>query len=256
MGLIHPSGGSLIIRFGICFINSIYHCHLSFTIMFGFQTFSFLLTRYRRDFKLLLYRILFIWELNIIVIDHIIAYNNNFAWTCCILCNGNESWSGQFHLIACICKCHQKCIYKLQHKQQKTRGCLFSKDSAKDLNLWVTLWDVWWHFPCDCVWHGWCRSVTARHNNAVTSVHHCHSVSTPSRQHNSQSLETLRLRSICHLLSSAQVVSRMWRGGCKVEGNVRSMTRHDLMTFMSCHHCSLCDSPLFSSVRLHSLQSS
>ena len=126
MGLIHPSGGSLIIRFGICFINSIYHCHLSFTIMFGFQTFSFLLTfRYRRDFKLLLYRILFIWELNIIVIDHIIAYNNNFAWTCCILCNGNESWSGQFRLIACICKCHQKCIYKLRHKQQKTRVFIF-----------------------------------------------------------------------------------------------------------------------------------
>ena len=38
MGLIHPSRGSLIIRFGICFINSIYHCHLSFTILFGFQT--------------------------------------------------------------------------------------------------------------------------------------------------------------------------------------------------------------------------
>ena len=257
MGLIHPSGGSLIIRFGICFINSIYHCHLSFTIMFGFQTFSFLLTfRYRRDFKLLLYRILFIWELNIIVIDHIIAYNNNFAWTVSILYLMQRQWILEWTVSFNCLHLFVNVIYKLQHINNKKHGCLFLKDSAKDLNLWVTLWDVWWHFPCDCVWHGWCRSVTARHNNAVTSVHHCHSVSTPSRQHNSQSLETLRLRSICHLLSSAQVVSRMWRGGCKVEGNVRSMTRHDLMTFMSCHHCSLCDSPLFSSVRLHSLQSS
>ena len=46
-------------------------------------------------------------------------------YLCCILCNGNESWSGQFRLIACICKCHQKCIYKLQHKQQKTRVFIF-----------------------------------------------------------------------------------------------------------------------------------
>ena len=47
---------------------------------------------------------------------------------------------------------------------------------------------------------------------------------------------------------------RMWQGECKVGGNVRSVTWHDLMTFMSRHHCSLCDSSLFFSVRLHSTQ--
>ena len=133
-----------------------------------------------------------------------------------------------------------------KHKQQK-HGCIFSKNSAKDLNLWVTPSDVWWHFPCDCVWHGWCRSVTARHNNAVTSVHHCHCQHTIPATHNSE--RVFRHWDWKYL---AVKLIRMWRGGCKVEGNVRSMTRHDLMTFMSCHHCSLCDSPLFSSVRLHS----
>ena len=132
MGLIHPSGGSLIIRFGICFINSIYHCHLSFTIMFGFQTFSFFI-----DFQILLdtdknsscfYIGYFSFESSTsqsLIILQLTTIISREQYLSCILCNGNESWSGQFRLIACICKCHQKCIYKLQHKQQKTRVFIF-----------------------------------------------------------------------------------------------------------------------------------